>query len=57
MTTNIRTTVRDAVLANVSGGLDGDAVEGIEETSISATESACKTSPLLNWDEYRKVSL
>jgi len=56
--TNPRTTIRDAVLDGVTEDLDADAVHGVEDATVTATETACLNSgPLLDFDEYWEVSL
>jgi hypothetical protein len=56
--TSPQTAVRDAILAGVSARLDDDAVRGLEDVSISATEAACLSrDELLDWSEYRAVAL
>jgi len=52
-----RTAIKDVALDGVGAGLDAEAERGVEDVTLSATETACKTNPLLNWAEYRKVSL
>jgi len=53
-----RTAIRDAILDGVSAGLDADAVQGVEDAAVSATEAACKNrEPLLDFAEYSEVAL
>jgi len=53
-----RTAIRDAILDGVSAGLDADAVQGVEDVAMSATEAACKNrEPLLDFAEYSEVAL
>jgi hypothetical protein len=53
-----RTAVLEAILSGVSAELDDDAVRGLENVSLSATEAACQNSePLLDWNEYQDVEL
>jgi len=56
--TNPRTTVYDAILASVSEGLDADAVRGVEDVSVTATEAAARNRyPLLDFEEYMRCDL
>jgi len=56
--THPRTAVKDAILASVSEGLDDDAVRGVEDVSVTATEAACLSRhELLDFAEYREVAL
>jgi hypothetical protein len=53
-----QTAVKDAIIDGVSPRLDDDAVRGIEDVSVSATEAACLSRhELLDWSEYREVAL
>jgi len=55
---NPRTTIEDAILATVSEELDADAVRGVEDVTLSATEAACLDKHyLLDFDEYLEVAL
>jgi hypothetical protein len=57
-TTTVRTTVRDAVLTDVSADCDSDSVDVIEDVTVSSTErAALNAAPLLDFDEYSEVSL
>lgn len=58
MSDSVRTAVRDELLDGVSADADANVVSAIEDTGLSATESACRSShELLDWDEYREVRL
>jgi hypothetical protein len=56
--TTPRTAIRETILAGMSGGLEDDAVQALEDMCLSATEAACwNRYPLLDFDEYASVYL
>ena len=60
MATSVRpqTTVRDTILSTLSPDLTPEAVDAVEDVTLSSTEAACLSShELLDWDEYRGVRL
>ena len=53
-----RTAGAEAGLADASAHRDADAVDGVLDCALSATEAACLAGPhLLDWDEQREVAL
>lgn len=53
-----RSQIAGTVLADAPAHLDADAVEGVLEATMTATESACLNgAPLLDNDEYCEVAL
>lgn len=54
-----RTTVRDAVLADLSEGLDDAAVQGVEWAAVEATVAAVRDRQpkLINWETYRDAEI
>lgn len=55
--TNPRTEVKDAILANVSAGLDADAVSGVEWAAFDGVRAAIQdTRTFPNWDEYNAAA-